>query len=87
MQVSSSDPSGPLHLAYNTRKRDAQAEYLGLIKRILRNTIQNVNFADPIQCRRAHESLMHDVNRHTRYIDTKYSMQIDPLYFERDEFI
>ena len=68
-------------------KRDAQAEYPGLIKTALRNTVQNVNFADPFQTRRAHETLMHDVKRKVRYIDTKYSMQIDPLYFESDKFI
>ena len=63
------------------------AEYLGLIKTALRNTIQNVNFVDPIQTRRAHETLMHYVKRERRCADIKYSMQIDPLYFQYDKFI
>ena len=42
---------------------------------------------DPIQTRRAHEALMHNVNREERYIGTKYCMQIDTLYFERDRSI
>ena len=42
-------------------KRNTQAEYLGLVKTALRNIIQNVNFADPIQTRRAYKALMHDV--------------------------
>ena len=35
----------------------------------------------------SHEALMHDVNRDARYIGTKYSVQIGPLYFEWDKFI
>ena len=69
------------------KERDAQAEFLGLIKTALINTIHNINFADPVQTRRAHETLMHDVNREAQYISNKYSMQIDPLYFEWDKFI
>ena len=42
---------------------------------------------DPVQSRRAHETLMHNVNREVRYISYKYSMQIYPLYFEGDKFI
>ena len=57
MHVSSLYPNDSLHLMYNTRKRDAQVEYLGLIKTVLRNTIQKVNFADPIQTWRTHEAL------------------------------
>ena len=47
----------------------------------LRNTIQNVNFVDPVQTRRAHETLMNDVNREARYISNICGVQIDPLYF------
>ena len=58
--------SNHLHPTYYARKRDAQAEYLSIIKRALRNTIQNVNFVDPTQNRRAHEALMHDVDKRAR---------------------
>ena len=43
-QVSTSDPSDPLTVT----KRDAKAEYLGLIRTALGNTIHSVNFADPV---------------------------------------
>ena len=49
--------------------------------------MHNVKFANPVQTRRAHEDLMNDVNREVRYIGTKYSMQIDLLYFQWDKFI
>ena len=63
MWVSSSDPSDPLHPTYTARKGDVQAEHLSHIKTALRNTVQNVNFVDSTQMRKAHEALMHDVNR------------------------
>ena len=34
-----------------------------------------------------HEVLMYDVNKEARYIGTKYSVQVDPLYFEWDKLI
>ena len=81
------DPRDPLHTIYTARERDAQAEYLGLIKTALRNTVRNVNFVDPVQTRRVNDTLMHDVNSKVRHIGTKYRMQIDPLYIERYKFI
>ena len=53
----------------------------------LRNTIQNFNFVDPNQTRKAHETIMLDVNREVRYIGTKYNVLIDPLYFQFEKFI
>ena len=72
---------------YYARKRDLQPEYLSIIKTALRNTVQIINFADPTWTRSEHEALMHDVNIEARYIGSKYSLQIDPLYFEWDTFI
>ena len=43
------------------QEKDAQAEYLSIIKTALRNTIQIINFVDPNQTRREHEALMCDV--------------------------
>ena len=71
------NPSDPLHPTYCERRRDAQAEYVSLIKTTLWNIIQNVNFVDPMQTRKAHEALMYDTNKEGRYIGTKYSVQID----------
>ena len=36
---------------------------------------------------RVSEALMHGVNREVMYIGTKYSIQIDPIYFDWDTFI
>ena len=36
---------------------------------------------------KAHEVLMYEANREARYISTKSSIQIDPLYFEWDKCI
>ena len=67
---------------YYVRKRDAQAEYLSIIKTELRNTVQIINFMDSTQTRKEHEALMYDVNKEARYIGPKYNMQIDLLYIE-----
>ena len=40
-----------------------------------------------IQTRREHDALMHDVNGGAKFTSCKYSVQIDPLYFEWDRFI
>ena len=39
------------------------------------------------QTKKAHETLMCEVNREAKYISTKYSIWIDPLYFEWNRFI
>ena len=77
----------PYALSTMQEKRDVRADYLFVIKTALRNTIQNVNFADLTQTRREHEALMNDINREVRHIGTKYSVQIEPLFLEWDTFI
>ena len=42
---------------------------------------------DPIHIRRAHEALIHKVNREAICICIKYSVKIEPMYFEWDLFI
>ena len=87
MHLPPSNPSDPLHPTYYARKRDAWEEHINLIKTALWYTIQNVNFADPTETRKAHEALMCDAYRETKYIGTKYSVWIDPLYLGWDKFI
>ena len=57
------------------------------MKTTSRNIIHNVNFMEPVQTSRAHETLMHDINREVRYVNNKYSVCIDLLYFEWDKLI
>ena len=87
MPVSSLDPSDPQQGNYIPTKRDAQAEYLAQIKPTLCQAILNINIADPIQTKRAHNDLMHEVNREAIYIGIKYSVKMEPMYFEWDKFI
>ena len=47
----------------------------------------NINFADPLQIRRAHEAVMHEVNREAICIGTKYSVKMEPMYFQWDKLI
>ena len=72
MPLPPSNLSDPLYQTYYDRKRDAQAEYVSLIKTALQNTVLNVNFVDPSQTRKAHEALMYEANREAKYISTKY---------------
>ena len=77
----------PLHPTYYDRKRDAQEKYTSLIKTPLQNSLLNVNFLDPAITTKAHAALMCETNRKAKYISTKCSIQIEPLYFEWDKFI
>ena len=52
------------------------------IKKALQNTIQNVNFVDLTQTRKACEA-----NSEARYIKIKYSVWINPLHFKWNKFI
>ena len=72
MPPSPSNPSGPLHPTYYGRETYAQAEDIDVIKTALWNTVWN--FDGPNQ-------------RQARYINTKYSVWIEPLYFEWVKFI
>ena len=58
IQITSPTSSDPLHPTYNSRKRDAQAEYLVIIKMTLRNSFDGINFMDPVQIGRVHRDLM-----------------------------
>ena len=42
---------------------------------------------DPVQKRRVHGDLMNDVNYEAQYINNKYNIWTNPLYFELDTFI
>ena len=79
MPLPSLDPSDPQHATYSTRKGITKAEYLAQIKAALPQAIQHINFADPIQTRMAHETLMHEVNRDAICIGMKYSVKIEPM--------
>ena len=57
------DKGDPIHTKYIARKRDAQAEYLSLVKTGSQSNIQYINFVDPMQARKTHEALMYDVKR------------------------
>ena len=70
-----------------TRKRDAQAGYLSIIKTALMDNVKIINFADPIQNKNQQEVLMHNANKESIYISSKYSLQVDPLHFEWVKFI
>ena len=81
------DPHDPQHAIYITRKRDAKAENLTQIKAPICQAVHHINFKDPIQIRRTHEALIHKVNRDAICIGTKYSVKIEPMHFEWEEFI
>ena len=48
IQIMSPIPSDPLHTTYNGQNRDAQAEYLAIVKTALRNSIKDFNFTDQV---------------------------------------
>ena len=62
MQITSPVPSDTLHSTYNAKNRDAQAEYLAIVKVALRNCVKDINFGDQVQIRRVHEDLMNKVS-------------------------
>ena len=51
-QMTSPIPCDSSNPTYNARKRDAQAQYLGIIKMALRNCIKDINFTVPVQRKR-----------------------------------
>ena len=53
----------------------------------LQKTIQHIYFADPIQTKRVLEALMYEVESEVRCLGTKYSVKMEPMYFEWDKFI
>ena len=87
MPMPSLDPSDPKHATYIIRKGDAKAEYLALIKAALSKAVQNINFVDLFQIMREHEAIMPKVNRDVICIGIKYSVKVEPIYFNRDELI
>ena len=87
IQITSPIPTDPLHPTDNARKREAQAECLGLIKMALRHCIKDINSMDTVQMRRVYGELMNEVSSKAQYISSEYNMQIDSLYFEWDKFI
>ena len=87
MPVPSLDPSNLWHATYIIRKRDTGAEYLAKIKAALIQAVKHINFVDPFQIRKVKEALMHKVNRDAICIGIKYSVKIEPLYFELAKFI
>ena len=46
------------HHMYHGQKRDADAEYLGRVKMVLRSCMGGINFPDLANIRKAHEELM-----------------------------
>ena len=68
------------HVSHNTQPtvqgKDAHAEYLALIKTALQKTIQNINFADPIQTNSAHKVLIQEVNEEARCSGTRYNVKM-----------
>ena len=59
--------------------RDAEAEYLAQIKVALSHGVKHITFVDPFKVRRAHETLMHKVNRDMICIGIKYSVKVEPM--------
>ena len=55
------------------------------LKKHYKRTIQNINFVDAIQIRRAHEALMHEVHREVRCIGTKYSVKMGTYVFQVEQ--
>ena len=62
MQISFPIPSDPSHPTYNAHNRDAQAEYLAIIKMASRNRIKDINFMVPVQTKRVHGDLMNEAS-------------------------
>ena len=50
----------------------------------LSNHIGTINFADPVNTKRAHEELVSQVRSETIHIGNKYKVQIKPFYFGWD---
>ena len=53
----------------------------------LRSCISDINFADQVNIRKAHEKLMGQVRNEAVHINNKYNVQIYHLHFEWDKFI
>ena len=51
IKIASPIPSDLSHPTNSDRNRDAQVEYLGIIKMVLRNCIKGINFTNPVQTR------------------------------------
>ena len=49
IQITSPIPNALWHPIYNAWNGDAQAEYLAIVKIVLRKCIKDINFADPVQ--------------------------------------
>ena len=77
-QIWSPIPSNLSHPNCNAQNRDAQAEYLAIVKTALRNSIKNIDFVDHVQMRRVHGDLMNEVSYKAKYISNKYNVRINP---------
>ena len=82
MHITSPVPSDLSHQIFYAPNRDAQAEYLAIVKMALRNWVKDINFADPVPIRRVHVDLMNEVSCEGWCIVNKHNIQINPLYFE-----
>ena len=62
-------------------------KYLGRVKMVLRNHVGSINFADPVNIRKAPKEQMNHVGTNVIPISNKYKIQIEPIKFEWDKFL
>ena len=87
IQITSAHIGALSYPKYHASKRDADTNYLTRVQIALRNYISDINFANPVNIRKVYEELMNQVRNEAICISNKYTIQIEPLNFERDKFI
>ena len=72
---------------YCSQKWDADMEYLGTVKMMLSSCVGSINFADPVNIRKAQKELMNQVRTKVIHISNKYKIQIECIEFGWDRFL
>ena len=89
IQIAPANPCDMSHPTYHPKKKRCQCtEHLSRAEKIAWcSHVGGINFADPVNTRKAHEELINQVRHEAICISSKYKVHREPLQFEWDRFI